>query len=248
MSGHSKWHSIRHKKAAVDAKRGKLFTKLIREITIAARTGGGDPDSNPRLRTAIQAARAANMPKENIERAIKRGTGELPGINYEDLYLEGYGPGGVALFIEATTDNRKRTISEIRHIFTRHNANLGEAGCVSWMFTRKGVILVSAEQVDEDKLMEIALEAGADDLINNGDSFTIYTEPAQLESVRAALEEKGISIESAEISFVPNTTVKVEGKDAESLLKLLNALEEHDEVQSVAANFEMSDALLEQLS
>lgn len=248
MSGHSKWHSIRHKKAAVDAKRGKLFTKLIREITVAARTGGGDPESNPRLRTAIQAARAANMPKENIERAIKRGTGELPGAEYEDLYLEGYGPGGVALYIEATTDNRKRTISEIRHIFTRHNANLGEAGCVSWMFTRKGVILVSANQADEEKLLEIALEAGAEDLINNGDSFTIYTEPGQLETVKQALEEKGISVESAEISFVPNTTVKVEGKDAETLLKLLNALEDHDDVQSVAANFEMSDALLEQLS
>lgn len=248
MSGHSKWHSIRHKKAAVDAKRGQLFTKLIREITIAARQGGGDPENNPRLRTAILAARDANMPKENIMRAIQRGTGELPGVQYEEILYEGYGPGGIAILIEATTDNRNRTTAEIRHIFSRHNANLGESGCVSWMFTRKGMILVPAEGIDEDKLMEIVLEAGAEDMVNNGDSFTIYTKPNELEAVRKVLEERGVKIESASITMVPNTTIKVEGKDAEQLLKLLNALEEHDDVQRVSANFEISDELLERVS
>ena len=248
MSGHSKWHSIKHKKAAVDAKRGKTFTKVIRELTIAARTGGSDPESNPRLRTAMQAARDANMPKDNIEKAIKRGTGELPGTTYEEVHYEGYGPGGIAIFIEATTDNRNRIASEIRHIFTRHNSNLGEAGCVSWMFTRKGIILVPGNAADEDKLMEATLEAGAEDLVNNGDSFTIYTNPKDTESVRKYLEDKGIKVESASETMVPNTTVKVDGKDAELLLKLLNALEDHDDVQRVSANFEVSDELLEKIS
>ncbi len=248
MSGHSKWHSIKHKKAAVDAKRGKVFTKIIREITIAARNGGGDIESNPRLRTAVSAARDANMPKENIDRAIKRGTGELPGVSYEEVIYEGYGPGGVAMLVEAMTDNKNRLTAEIRHIFTRHNANLGEAGCVSWMFTRKGVIYVNAEDTTEDALMEAALEAGAEDLIDNGDSFTVYTEPNQLEEVRSAIEGKGIKIESASVSMIPNTTVSVEGKEAESLLKLLNALEDHDDIQRVSANFEMSDELMEKLS
>ena len=247
MSGHSKWHSIKHKKAAVDAKRGKIFTKIIREITIAARMGGGDIENNPRLRTAVQAARDANMPKENIDRAVKRGTGELPGVTYEEVQYEGYGPGGVAMLVEAMTDNRNRLTAEIRHIFTRHNANLGEAGCVAWMFSRKGMILVSAENTSEDDLLEVALEGGADDLINNGDSFTVYTESNQLETVRAAIEGKGIKIDSAMVTLIPNTTVTVDGKEAESLLKLLTAIEDHDDVQRVSANFEMSDEIMEKL-
>jgi YebC/PmpR family DNA-binding regulatory protein len=247
MSGHSKWHSIRHKKAAVDAKRGKKFTKIIKEITVAARMGGGDAESNPRLRTAILAARDANMPKDNIDKAIKRGTGELEGVEYVEVQYEGYGPGGVAIFIEAMTDNRNRTTAEIRHQFVRHNSNLGEAGCVSWMFTRKGVILVNGEGADEDALMEVALDAGAEDLINNGDSFTIYVTPNEIESVRKAIEDKGFTVNSAEEAQIPNTTVNVDKKGAESLLKLLAVLEDHEDVQRVSANFDISDEVLEEI-
>jgi YebC/PmpR family DNA-binding regulatory protein len=247
MSGHSKWHSIKHKKAAVDAKRGKLFTKVIRELTIAAKMGGGNAEANPRLRSAIQAARDVNMPKDTIEKAIKKGTGELPGVSYEDVTYEGYGPGGVAIFIQGSTDNRNRTSAEIRHIFSRHNASLGEAGCVSWMFAKKGMILVDAAATDEDTLTGIAADAGAEDLINNGDSFTVTTDVGDLDAVRSALEKKGIKVQSAEISMVPNTTVKLEGKDAEHLLKLVSALEEHEDVQSVSANFDIADELIEQI-
>jgi len=247
MSGHSKWHSIRHKKAAVDAKRGKLFTKIIRELTVAARTGGGSPDVNPRLRTAIQAAKDVNMPKDTIDKAIRKGTGELPGVSYEDVTYEGYGPGGVAIFIHGSTDNRNRTSAVIRNILSKHNGNLGEVGCVSWMFAKKGIILVDASAADEDTLTEIAIEAGAEDLVNNGDSFTVTTEPGDLDAVRSALEEKGVKVESAEISMVPNTTVKLEGKDAEHLLKLVGALEEQDDVQSVSANFDIADEVIEKI-
>lgn len=247
MSGHSKWHSIRHKKAAVDAKRGKLFTKIIRELTVAARTGGGNPDVNPRLRSAIQAAKDVNMPKDTIDKAIKKGTGELPGVSYEEVTYEGYGPGGVAIFIQGSTDNRNRTSAEVRHILSKHNGSLGEAGCVSWMFAKKGIILVDASAADEDTLTEIAIEAGAEDLINNGDSFTVTTDPADLDAVRSVLEGKGVKVESAEISMVPNSTVKLEGKDAEQLLKLVGALEEQDDVQSVSANFDIADEVIEKI-
>ena len=247
MSGHSKWHQIRHKKAAADVKKGKLFTKLIREITIAAKQGGGNPDTNPRLRLAIQNAKAANMPWENIERAIKRGTGELPGVNYEEVVYEGYGPGGVALYIEATTDNKKRTVAEIRNILSRHNGNLGEAGSVSWIFERKGVIHVSKE-FDEDTVMSVILDAGAEDMKTYDTFYEILTTPDKLEDVRKALEENNIKVDSANVRMVPKTTVKVEGKEAQMLLKLLDALDEHDDVQNVYANFEMDDSILAEYS
>lgn len=248
MSGHSKWHSIKHKKAAIDAKRGKMFTKVIKEITIAARIGGGDLASNPRLRTAVQAAKDINMPKDNIEKAIKKGTGELAGVNYEDFHYEGYGPGGVAMYVEGTTDNKNRTTAEIKHLFSRYNGNLGEPGCVAWMFIKKGQIIVNGEGVSEDQIIEAALEAGADDVQGDGESFTISTEPASIEAIRAALEAKNIKVESSNIAMIPNTTIKVEGKEAESIVKLVNALEEHDDITNVSANFEMDESLLEQLS
>lgn len=247
MSGHSKWHSIRHKKAAVDAKRGRLFTRLIRELTVAARLGGGNPETNPRLRQAIQAAKAANMPSKNIENAIKRGTGEIEGAAYEEVIYEGYGPGGVALCIQAVTDNKNRTSSEIRHLLSKYNGSLGEVGCVTWMFEKKGQILVNADPSEEDRLMEVVLEAGGEDLVNNRDSFTVTTAPADLEKVRAAIEQAGFEIASAEVQLVPNTTKRLEGKDAERMLKLMEALEEQDDVQSVAANFDIDDALIEQV-
>ena len=248
MSGHSKWHSIRHKKAAVDAKRGKLFTRVIRELTTAARDGGGNAETNPRLRTAIQNAKSVNMPRDTIDKAIKKGTGELPGTTYEDVIYEGYGPSGVAIFVETSTDNRNRTTADIRHLFSKYAGNLGESGCVSWMFTKKGVILVDAQNADEDALMEIVLDSGGEDLVNNGDSFSVSTEPTQLESVRETIEKAGFSVQSAEIIMSPNTTVKLEGKQAETLLKLLSALEEHDDVQDVSANFDIEDSLIEQFS
>jgi len=248
MSGHSKWHSIRHKKAAVDAKRGKIFTRLIRELTIAARMGGGNPDSNSRLRQAIQAARGANMPSKNIDNAIKRGTGEIEGIVFEEITYEGYGPGGVALCIEAMTDNKNRTSSEIRHILTKHNGSLGEVGCVTWMFEKKGQILVSADPSLEDRLLEVVLETGGEDLVNEGDTFTVTTAPADLERVRDAIREAGFEITSAEVRPVPNTTKHLEGKEAERMLRLMEALEDQDDVQSVAANFDIDDALIEQMT
>ncbi|GAB4315543.1 MAG: YebC/PmpR family DNA-binding transcriptional regulator [Candidatus Sumerlaeia bacterium] len=247
MSGHSKWHSIKHKKAAADAKRGKVFTRIIKEIVIAARLGGGDPEGNPRLRTAIAAARDANMPKENIERAIKKGTGELPGTTIEEWTYEGYGAGGVAFMVEVTTDNRNRTTSDIRHAFSKHNGSLGESGCVAWMFERKGQIVADGEGRSEDAMMELALECGADDLTPGDEGmYVLTTDPAALMDVREALEAKGVKVVSAEVNYVPKNTVKVEGKEAEQVLKLLSVLEDHEDVQKVSANFEIDDAVLAQ--
>lgn len=247
MSGHSKWHQIRHKKAAMDAKKGKLFTKLIKEITVAAKQGGGNPDTNPRLRLAIQNAKAANMPWENIERAIKRGTGELPGVAYEEVVYEGYGPGGVALYIESTTDNKNRTVAEIRNILSRHNGSLGESGSVAWIFERKGVIQIPKEY-DEDTVLSLVLDAGADDLKSYDTFFEVITAPENLEKVREMLEKNNIKIDDAKVRMLPKTTVKVEGKDAQTLLKLLEALEDHDDVQNVYSNFEIDDSVLAEYS
>ncbi len=245
MSGHSKWHTIKHKKGALDAKRGKLFTKLIREMTIAARIGGGDPDSNPRLRTAVDKAKGSNMPADNITRAIKKGTGELEGTTYEDLQLEGYGPGGVAILVEGTTDNRNRTVSEIRHIFSKHGGNLGGAGSVAYMFKPKGVISIAAEKATEDKLMEIALEAGADDILSEPQGFTVFTTQQNLEAVRAALEKAGIAPDEAEVKKLAENNIALEGTKAQQLLKLVEALDDHDDVQSVWDNSDISEAEME---
>ncbi len=245
MSGHSKWHSIKHKKAAVDAKRGKLFTRYIKEITIAARLGGGDPESNPRLRHAIDGAKSVNMPSDNIKKAIMRGTGELEGVNYEDVVYEGYGPGGVAIIVEAVTDNKNRTVAEVRHVFSKYNGNLGESGCVSYMFAKKGLIIVPAAGIDEDKLMETALENGAEDLKREGENFEIITSPEDFDKVLQAVKENNYPVESAEISRIPSTYIKLEGKQAEQMLKLYEKLEEIDDVQNVYANFDISDADME---
>jgi len=249
MAGHSKWAQIKRKKAATDAKRGKIFTKLIREITVAARLGGGNPENNPRLRAAIAAARAENMPKENIERAIKRGTGELDGgVNYEEITYEGYGPGGVAVLIEAMTDNRNRTIAEIRRIFSRCNGNLGESGCVSWMFEKKGLIVVDKGKVDEDTLMEVALEAGAEDIKEGEREYEVITSPKDFEEVKKALADRGIEYQMAEVTMYPQTVVKLEGKEAEQMLRLMEMLEDNDDVQRVYANFDIPEKAMEQLS
>lgn len=247
MSGHSKWHSIKHKKAAIDAKRGKLFTRVIRELTIAAKMGGGDPDANPRLRTAVAAAKDVNMPWKNIENAIKKGTGEIEGVTFEEVVYEGYGPAGVAILIEASTDNRNRTTSEIRHLFSKYNGSLGAVGSVSYLFHKQGLIAIEKDGTDEDKLMEGALEAGADDVKTEEDGFTVVTGPHSLQEVREKLEAAGFKVASAEVMNIPSTTKHVEGKDGETLVKLLNALEEHEDTQNVSANFEMSDELIEQL-
>jgi YebC/PmpR family DNA-binding regulatory protein len=241
MSGHNKWSTIKHKKGAADAKRGKMFSKLIKEITIAARTGGGDPDGNPRLRTAINAARAANMPKDNVDRAVKRGTGEIEGTSYEEIIYEGYGPGGVAVLVEALTDNKNRTVSEIRHIFDKYNGNLGESGCVAWIFEKKGIVVVSAEGLNEDVVMELALDVGAQDVKMEGDTFEITTEPGDFEGVRTAAEDKGWKIELAEVTMVPQNNVKLDGKKAEQMLKMMDALDDHDDLQRVFANFDISE-------
>jgi YebC/PmpR family DNA-binding regulatory protein len=239
MAGHSKWKQIKHYKAAADAKRGAMFTKLIREITVAAKTGGGDPTGNPRLRTAIEAARAASMPKDNIERAIKKGTGELEGVEYQEITYEGYGPGGVALLIHALTDNPTRTVADVRHKLSRGGGNLGAANSVAWMFERKGQIYVDATRHEEDATLEAALEAGAEDLKTEGDQYIVTTEPSELHAVKGALEAKGITAQEAEIAMIPKTTVHVEGKTAESLLKLMEELDELDDVQKVEANFDI---------
>ncbi len=241
MSGHNKWSTIKHKKGAADAKRSKIFSKIIKELTVAARMGGGDLEGNPRLRTAINIARAANMPKDNIEKAVKRGTGEIAGVSYEEITYEGYGPGGVAVLVEALTDNKNRTVSEIRHIFDKHNGNLGESGCVAWMFDKKGMIIVSAEGLDEDQVMEMALESGAQDVTREDDTFEITTEPTDFDAVRKAVEEKGWKLELAEITMVPQNTVKLEGKKAELMLKMMDVLDDHDDLQKVFANFDISD-------
>lgn len=247
MSGHSKWSTVKRKKAKVDAEKGKLFTRLIKDITKAARDGGGDETSNPRLRTAVMAAKAANMPATNIERAIKKGTGELPGVVYEEGTLEGYGPGGAALYIEILTDNRKRTVAEVRHHFTRHGGNLGEIGSVAWLFEKKGLITIPNKDLDEEELLLIVMEAGAEDLKSEEEYFEITTAPEDLEKVKEALKSNNITYESAELTMYPKNTIKVEGKEAEQLLKLIDLLEEHEDVQNVYSNFDIDLAVMEQI-
>jgi YebC/PmpR family DNA-binding regulatory protein len=250
MAGHSKWHNIRHKKAKMDAKRGQMFTKIIREITVAARQGGGDPEFNPRLRIAIEKAKKANMPVENIERAIKRGTGELEGISYEEVVYEGYGPEGVAVIVECLTDNRNRTTSEVRHIFTKHGGNLGASGCVSFLFEEKGVILVPKERYDEEDVFEKAIESGAEDVITDDEEYyEIRTEPKELYTVKENLEKEGIEVEKAELTRIPTTSVEIKNEDtAVKLMKLLDALEDNDDVQKVYSNFEISNQLMEKIT
>jgi YebC/PmpR family DNA-binding regulatory protein len=247
MSGHSKWSTIKRKKEKADAARGKIFTRLIKEITIAARQGGGEEETNPRLRTAILAAKAANMPHANIDKAIKRGTGELPGVSYEEVTYEGFGPAGVALLIQVLTDNKNRTVAEIRHMLTRYGGSLGESGSVAWMFKKVGLIAVPAAATTEDELMMATLDAGAEDIELDEDVFRVKTSPASLEAVKNALEQNNISYESAEIIMEPQNTVRVEGKNAESLLKVMDALEEHDDVQGVYSNFDIDDSVLESI-
>ncbi len=239
MAGHSKWKQIKHKKAAADAKRGAKFTKLIKEITIAARHGGGDPAGNPRLRTAIDAAKAANMPSDNIDRAVKKGTGELEGVTYEEATYEGYGPGGAAILIEVTSDNLNRTVAEIRHLFSKNGGNLGAPNSVAWMFEKKGQIYVDASQHTYDATMEAAAEAGAEDMVQEGDQHVISTDPAELHVVKDRLATAGIEADEAEIAMVPQNTVKVEGKEAEQLLRLAEALDDHDDVSKVFSNFDI---------
>ncbi len=248
MSGHSKWASIKHKKGKLDAQRGRIFTRLIREISIAAREGGGDPEKNPRLRTAIAGAKAQNMPADNIQRAIKKGTGELEGVSYDEITYEAYGPGGVAILIEAVTDNKNRTVAEIRHLLSKQNGNLGETGSVNWMFSKQGFIQVSTEGTDEDALMMAALEAGASDVKKEDETYDIYTEPGDLEAVREAVEKAGFSIQNAEQSMIPQSTVKLAEKEAGQILKLMESLEDHDDVQNVHANFDIEDELMEKLA
>jgi YebC/PmpR family DNA-binding regulatory protein len=245
MSGHSKWASIKHKKGALDAKRGKVFTKIIREMSIAARIGGGDPNSNPRLRTAVEKAKSVNMPADNIKRAIQKGTGELEGMAYEDITLEGYGPGGVAILVEGTSDNRNRTVSEIRHIFTKNGGNLGTAGSVSYMFKPRGYIAIAQGKVSEEKLMDLALDAGADDIVGAGEVWEVYTSPNTYEAVLAAVKKAGIEPEESEIGKYAENSVPLEGVKAQQMLKLIEALEESDDVQNVWANFDISDKELE---
>ncbi len=248
MSGHSKWSSIKHKKAARDAKRGKAFTKLIKEITIAARLGGGDINANPRLRTAVAAAKAQSMPNDNIDRAIKKGTGELGGGHLEQIAYEGYGPGGVALIVDVLTDNRNRAVSEIRFLMSKHGGNLGEAGCVAWMFKRRGVLTIDNNGIDEDRLMELALEAAADDVVADADSFHVISPPEAFSAVRDAIEKAGITIAHAELTMVPENTVKVTGRQAEQVLKLIEELDDHDDVQGVSANFDIDEEVMAQFS
>jgi YebC/PmpR family DNA-binding regulatory protein len=247
MSGHSKWHTIKHKKGALDAKRGKLFTKLIKEITIAARSGGsGDPNTNARLRKAVLDAKAGNMPNDTIERAIKRGTGELEGVNYEEIAYEGYGPGGVAIMINATTDNRNRTVSELRHLLSKNGGNLGESGSVAWIFNKKGQIIVDPDAKGEDEMMELALEVGAEDMEADENGYQILTAPEDFHTVLDALKKAGVEPASAEIAMIPQNFIKLEGSAASQMLKLYEALDDHEDVQSVAANFEIDDATMEQ--
>jgi YebC/PmpR family DNA-binding regulatory protein len=245
MSGHSKWATIKRKKGATDAARGRLFTRLIKEITIAARDGGGNPDGNPRLRLAINTGKAANMPADNIKRAIQKGTGELPGVSYEEVMYEAYGAGGVAILVECVTDNATRTVAEMRHVFSRNNGNMGTSGSVAWMFQKKGQIVVSnagqAKPLTEDDLLAIILDAGADDMTSDDEHFIVSTTPAAFEPVRKAIEEAGIKMETAAVQMVPQNMVKVTGKDAEQVLKLVEALEEHDDVQNIYANFDIDE-------
>jgi len=247
MSGHSKWSTIKHKKGAADAKRGKVFTKLIKEITVAARMGGGDPDSNPRLRHALSAARSQNMPKDTFERAIKKGTGELEGVNYEEIVYEGYGPGGVAVLVECLTDNRNRTIAEVRNIFGKAGGNVGTDGCVAWMFDKKGLITVSKEDSDEETLMDIALDAGAEDIKEETDSFDIITEPTDLDAVKEAVDTAEIKYEIAEITMIPQNMTKIEGKEAEQMIRFMDALDDSDDVQKFYCNADIPDEVFDSM-
>ena len=242
MSGHSKWATIKHKKGAADAKRGKVFTRLIKEITVAAKGAGGDPDGNPRLRTAILAAKAENMPADNIKRAIQRGTGELEGLQYEEITFEGYGPGGVAVIVDVLTDNRNRAVSEVRHAFSKNGGNLGESGSVGYMFSKKGVIILPKSAGDEDRITEIVLESGADDLSDEGDNWEVLTGPREFEAVRDAVSKAGIKPEHAEVTMVPSTYQKLEGSQASSMMRLLDILEELDDTQNVYSNFDFDEA------
>jgi len=247
MSGHSKWATIKHKKGALDAKRGKIFTRLIKEITIAAK-GGGDPDTNPRLRTAITAAKAENMPADNIKRAIQRGTGELPGATYEEFSLEGYGPGGVALLVDINSDNRNRTVSEIRHVFQKNGGNMAEAGAVSWMFHKKGDIAIPKSAATEDDLMAIVLDAGAEDLRDDGENWEVLTDPSAYEAVVEAVKKAGLTPASSSVAMIPQNYIKLEGAAANTMIRLMEALEEHDDVQSVHSNFDIDQKLLEEVA
>lgn len=248
MSGHSRWAGIKHKKAAVDKKKGKVFTKIIREIMVAARIGGGKPENNPRLRKAMDDAKAVNMPQENVKRGILKGTGELPGATIEEVTYEGYGPGGVAIFIEATTDNRNRTTSEIRHIFSSHGGNLGDSGCVAFLFDQKGFITVPKASISEDKLTNVGIEVGAEDIKVEEDIYEVYTAPAEMETIKEKLEKAGVKIESAEISLIPKNSVSLEGSDAENCLKLMDELESHDDVKSSSANFDIDQEIVDRMS
>jgi len=246
MSGHNKWSTIKHKKGAADAKRGKVFTKIIKEISVAAKLGGGDPGANPRLRTAIDKAKGENMPKDNIERAIKKGAGGMEGVNYEETTYEGYGPGGVAVLVEVMTDNRNRTVSDVRSIFTKCSGNMGETGCVSWIFDKKGLIIYP-QSVEFEKLFDTALEAGAEDVSEQDEQFEVITDPSSFIEVRDALTAAGFKFDSAEVTMIPQTMVKLEGKQAENMLKMIDRLEDNDDVQNVYANFDISTEEMEKL-
>ncbi len=245
MAGHSKWANIKHRKGAADARRGKIFTKLIKEITVSARMGGGDINANPRLRSAVLAAKTENMPKDNIERAIKKGTGELEGVSYEEIVYEGYGPGGTAVMVESLTDNRVRAVADIRHIFSKCGGNLGENGCVAYLFDKKGYLAVAGDAVEEDRLMEVALEAGAEDVRGEDGAFEVITDPKDFEVVKSAVEAAGIACTSAEVTMLPQTYARVEGKQAEQMLRLMEMLEDCDDVQNVHTNADIPDALME---
>lgn len=249
MSGHSKWSTIKRKKGKADAERGRLFTRLIKEITVAAREGGGDENANPRLRTAVATAKQSNMPADNIKRAIMKGTGDLPGVVYESLTYEGYGPAGVAVYIEVMTDNKNRTVAEVRHILSKYNGNLGSNGCVAWMFDKKGVVTIDTEAADEETVMEIAMEAGAEDIVTDSGAIEIITDPADIDTVRSALNEKGVEMASAEVTMRPQNYVKLDSEsDASSMLKMYEMLEDNEDVQKVYANFDIPDDLLEKLA
>jgi YebC/PmpR family DNA-binding regulatory protein len=248
MSGHNKWSTIKHKKGKADAKRGKIFSKLVKEITVAARLGGGDPEGNPRLRQAIDRAKAESMPKDNIDRAVKKGTGEGGGAQYEEVRYEGYGPGGVAVLVDVLTDNRNRVVAEIRHAFSKNKGNLGETGCVGWLFEAKGYLAVAKSETDEERILELALEAGAEDVKDSEDQWEVLTEPADLHAVRSALEAGGIRIDSSELTMIPKNSMKLEGKEAEQMLRLMEMLEDNDDVQDVYANFDISESEMERLA
>ena len=245
MSGHSKWHTIKHKKGAADAKRGKIFTRIIKELTVAARAGGGDPDTNPRLRTIVAEAKSVNMPADNIKRAIQRGTGELPGVSYEEVTYEGYGPGGAALIIEVLTDNRKRTVGELRHLLSKHGGNLGESNSVAWMFEKKGYIVVEKSKSDEESLMSAALDAGADDMRDDGDNWEIVSPPDGFQAVLEAVKKLGIEPAAAEVAMLPQNYVKLEGKPAQQMVKLMDAVEDHDDTKKVWSNADIEEKEIE---